>query len=53
MKRRDFLKAAAGALSLAGVCAGGAPAEQSDFDLWVKGVCDYLESLRLASGGYA
>ncbi len=53
MKRRDFLKAAAGALSLAGVCAGGAPAEQSDFDLWVKGVCDYLESLRRADGGYA
>jgi hypothetical protein len=53
MERRDFLKTAVGALCLAVGRADGASAEQADFDSWAKSVCDYLETLWRADGGYA
>jgi hypothetical protein len=52
MRRRDFLKAALGTVSLAAVArpssVGDTPA-----DSWAWEVCRYLESLRRPDGGYA
>ncbi len=53
MRRRDFLKIALAGLSVAPAHARGLAAGQRGADSWAKGVCDYLESLRRADGGYA
>lgn len=54
MQRRDFLRAALGAASLAVVTGpSGAGAGDRGSRAWVEEVCKYLESLRRPDGGYA
>jgi hypothetical protein len=53
MKRRDFLKTAVGTLALAVARADGAAGGEQSAESWAKGICNYLESLRRADGGYA
>ena len=53
MPRRDFLKTALGAVSLAATGVGDITRADSRPRAWMQEVCDYLESLRRADGGYA
>ncbi len=53
MPRRDFLKTALGAVSLAATGVGDITRADSRPRAWMQEVCDYLESLRRTDGGYA
>ncbi|UCD62559.1 MAG: terpene cyclase/mutase family protein [Candidatus Zixiibacteriota bacterium] len=51
--RRDFLKAAAAAMSMASISKDAMALPGSRSTLWISNVLSYLEGLRRADGGYA